>query len=534
MGKGRTMTIEAFIADLKPAFDDAAIVHPDGLESYTRNTSEYRRDVPLAVRPTTAEQVQHLVRTARAHKVPLYAFSQGKNWGLGSKLPVKDGCVLVDLRDMNRIIEVNDTFGYAVVEPGVTQRQLADHLAAMGSRHFLDVTGSGADTSLVGNSLERGVAYNSIRAEMLLAVEVVLGTGELLKPGWGHLPDPGLTPLNRYGVGPQMDGLFSQSNYGIVTRGTIQLVPRPEYQSTFMISLKDESQLGPLFEAMRELHHAGVLDSIVHVGNKRRGELTLTPLIYNKLKDLGQEATRERANAIVQSQLKGPWSALGILMGTKGVVGAMKKRVRQGLGRFGSIKFLTPGLLELAKTATGKVPVPMVKEANIFLLGVEPLMKLTNGNPTNAALHSTYWSISESSPAPDQPDDGPGGILFTAPMLPMTGEAVARSNEAIKQVGKEYGFDIAITYNMMHGRTIEGVVSLDFRRDDAQEVTRAQACLRALHQVHIDLGYYPYRMDIQNMDLMVDENDLFWQVARDFKSVLDPDNIIAPGRYNLV
>src|SRR5258708_4909082 len=74
------------------------------------------------------DEVLQIVSLANAHQIPLYPFSTGKNWGLGSKLPVVDGCVLVDLSRMDRIVEVNEAFAYAIIEPGVTQAHLAAHL----------------------------------------------------------------------------------------------------------------------------------------------------------------------------------------------------------------------------------------------------------------------------------------------------------------------------------------------------------------------------------------------------------------------
>src|SRR5260370_42151064 len=100
-------------------------------------------------------------------RLPLYPISPGCNWGLGSKLPVRDGAALVDLSRMDAIHEVNETHGYAVIEPGVTQRMLHEHLKNGQSSYFLSVTGSGAETSILGNALDRGIAHQGPRAEQI-------------------------------------------------------------------------------------------------------------------------------------------------------------------------------------------------------------------------------------------------------------------------------------------------------------------------------------------------------------------------------
>ena len=73
-----------------------------------------------AVSPTTVEQVQQIVGIANRYKIPLYAISTGRNLGYGGSSPNLSGSVIVDLKRMNRIIEVNTHEGYMIVEPGVS------------------------------------------------------------------------------------------------------------------------------------------------------------------------------------------------------------------------------------------------------------------------------------------------------------------------------------------------------------------------------------------------------------------------------
>ena len=51
---------------------------------------------------------------------------------------------------------------------------------------------------------------------------------------------------------------------------------------------------------------------------------------------------------------------------------------------------------------------------------------------------------------------------------------------------------------------------------------------------YVEQGFPPYRVGINSMHRVVDENDPYWKTVRDLKKALDPNNIIAPGRYNLV
>src|SRR5262249_21648108 len=130
------------------------------------NTSEFRpRKVVAVLRPSSVEDVRAIIRVARCTGVPVHPASSGRNWGFGSALPAWEPAALVDLGRMNRIADVNSRFLSAVIEPGVTQGQLADHLAALGGGLALNVTGAGRDTSVVGNVLDHGGGNRGARAD---------------------------------------------------------------------------------------------------------------------------------------------------------------------------------------------------------------------------------------------------------------------------------------------------------------------------------------------------------------------------------
>ena len=81
-----------------------------------------------AVAPAGVEQIQAVLRAASQHGVPLWTISTGKNFAYGGPAPRVGGTVVLDLKRMNRIIEVNEKHAYAVVEPGVSYFDLYRHL----------------------------------------------------------------------------------------------------------------------------------------------------------------------------------------------------------------------------------------------------------------------------------------------------------------------------------------------------------------------------------------------------------------------
>jgi len=111
-----------------------------------------------AVAPESAEQVQEIVRIANEYRIPLYPISTGKNLGYGGSAPVLSGSVVLDLKRMNRILEVDERNAFALVEPGVSYFDLYRHIQEQGLRLWIDCPDPGWG-SVIGNALDHGVGY---------------------------------------------------------------------------------------------------------------------------------------------------------------------------------------------------------------------------------------------------------------------------------------------------------------------------------------------------------------------------------------
>jgi 4-cresol dehydrogenase (hydroxylating) len=187
-------------------------------------------DSSAVLYPATTEQVQAVVRIANEHKVPLWPSSQGRNNGYGGPSPRVRGSVLVSLRRMNRVLEINHELAYAVVEPGVSWMDLHAALQEAGHEDLMVSVPDLGWGSVIGNTLDSGVTYLPLGMDFQAptGMEVVLANGELMRTGMGALPDSKAWHVYKRGLGPVLDPLFVQSNYGIVTRAGIWLMRRPE------------------------------------------------------------------------------------------------------------------------------------------------------------------------------------------------------------------------------------------------------------------------------------------------------------------
>ncbi|MFH0881156.1 MAG: FAD-binding oxidoreductase [Lentisphaerota bacterium] len=518
----------------------ALISDPHQVEMGIRNVTGLNREAEAILMPSTTDEVLQVVEIANRFQIPLYPVSGGRNWGLGSRMPVTHRCVVVDLNRMNRIREVNVEHHYAVVEPGVTQRQLYQYLCDQRLPLVMNVTGSGADTSLIGNALDRGVGYFAPRAGSLSSLEVVLGNGRLLKTGFGHYPHA----VNRHvypdGIGPSLDGLFFQSNFGIVTCAGVDLIPAPEARVSLVATLRRDDLLEPFMDAMARLAREGIVRSAVHIANRSRTEISMAPLIYQYLSEnkpaANPDTLKRESLDIIRREGFGPWSAVGGLFATRAMLRAMQHEIRGALKGIAHVQFISDELLKLGKWASHLLQwIPAMSRKKALLHAVEPLYGLSKGIPSDVALHSVGWPLGElPSREIKNPDEGQAGLLYCLPMIPLSGYRAQQTVLCTESVFVKYGFTPYITMNIVDAKALECVINLAFDRQSPEQVHSAHACIHELESVFMNEGLMLYRVGIDSMNRITSETDPFWQVVRDLKKVLDPQHIIAPRRYNLV
>ena len=181
------------------------------------------------VAPKEVEQVQEFVKVAGKHDIPLWVMSTGKNLAYGGAAPRVSGMIALDLKRMNWVIEVDEDLAYAVVEPGVSFFDLHNFLKVNNHKLWMSVPGPGWG-SVLGNGVERGLGsgFYGDHYDSSCGLEVVLPDGSLMRTGMGAMTGNKSFHLFKYGYGPAVDAIFTQSNYGIVTRMGRHLLPEPE------------------------------------------------------------------------------------------------------------------------------------------------------------------------------------------------------------------------------------------------------------------------------------------------------------------
>jgi 4-cresol dehydrogenase (hydroxylating) len=513
--------------------DDAAT-----LERYARSTAA-RSTMPVAVvRPATQAQVVALVQVAARFGVPVYPVSTGKNWGYGDACAVGSGQLLMELSRMNRIIEVDPELAYAVIEPGVTQQQLSDYLREHKLPLWMDCTGAGPDTSLMGNILERGFGHSPYgnRLQHVSGLQVVLASGEVLHTGFGHYPQARTTHVFPYGVGPFLDGMFTQSNFGIVTQIGLWLMPQSACLNHFLCKVVRHADIGALIDRLRPLRMDGTLRSIVHIGNDLRlisgGQVFPRDLAGDHacLPDALREELRIRAGV-------GAWMVSGALYGSAAQVAAARAALRRALrGSGAKVTFLNDGKLRLGALLgklLGNSSAGQQLRARVAMGNA--LFAMNRGIPNGRFLAGAYWRRRGGLP-PDFPKGADPardncGMLWVSPILPMRGAEVLALHALVEPVFREHGFDLFITLSMINERALGGVITVAYDKDDLAEVERARLCYRTCFARLMEAGYIPYRVGNQSMADLDPQRDVYWKTVARIKAALDPSGLIAPGRY---
>ncbi|XYJ08429.1 FAD-binding oxidoreductase [Telluria sp. B2] len=534
-GTGLGAALEAMAAVVGPVHllaDEAT------LAAYARSTAA-RAVRPLAVaRPSSADEVARLVRIAGAHGLAVYPVSTGKNWGYGDACAVGAGQLILDMSRMNRILRVDPELAYAVIEPGVTQRQLSDFLRAQGYPLWADCTGAGPDTSYIGNIMERGFGHSPYgnRLQHVAGMQVVLASGELLETGFGHYRQAKAAHLFPYGVGPFLDGLFTQSNMGIVTRLGIWLMPQAECVNHFLCSVPAHADIAQVVDALRPLRLDGTLRSILHIGNDMR--------VLSGGQVFPREAvpTGARLPPGLRSQLRtaggvGAWMVSGALYGSDAQVAAARSALRRALRPTRArAHFVTARSLELGALAgrlLGKTPLGRQLRARVAL--GESLFEMNRGVPNGRFLAGAYWRRRGGLPAAFPEAANPArdncGLLWVSPVLPLRGEDLLAVHALAEAQFERHGFDLFATFSMINERSLGGVLTIAYDKDDAEETARARACHDAVFHEMFDAGYIPYRVGSHSMAALDPTGDSYWRTVAALKTALDPQGVLAPGRY---
>ena len=445
------------------------------------------REVPLpdfVVLPKTAEEVQEIVKLANQHLFPIYPRSFGVNIA-GSALPYTAGGVVIDLKRMDRIIEINEDTMTATIEPGVTWGRLRKEANKKGLNTI--PIGGPYQTSPVGNHLLTNITFYSSKyhCDRAVTLKAVLPNGEMLRTGsWASAVGGDINPYFRYAYGPDVTGMFrgSLGNYGIIVEMVERLRPMAPVEKNIFFGF---DELAPCLKAMQAMERLEFSRTCQLYNKAFTGHIILAP---NKIMDPQQR--QDLMDRLPNYQI---FMGLG---GTEEMVEVFERVANETIAKFGGAPFS----LELGE--------------------MEILNQLAEG--ASRAIMHMFAPLS--------------GYATVIGCLPIT--HVAEINQLVKQIVAKYNLKdpfsgepldhqlLIVPYDRCSTVYVEQELLYDPAADQAQLLPVMQ-CLRDCYAQVV--GKYGATHTIPNKTLMKNMVPAYAQLLTGFKKMVDPNNIMMPG-----
>ncbi|GAA6048170.1 hypothetical protein JCM3770_003694 [Rhodotorula araucariae] len=467
----------------------------------------------VCITPGSTEEVQEVVKLANKHGVPISPISRGKNLGYGGRSPRLSGSIVVDLgKRMNRILEINTTDFYVVVEPGVSYEQLYAEVKRRGLEKTIMIDCPDLQWgSVLGNTMDRGVGYTAYGDHFgsHCSMTIVLPNGEVFHTGMGAAGEDNPSRyLFNYGFGPYADGLFTQSNYGICTSIGMWVQPHPGGYQSYMWTFENESDLPQIVELMRPLRISGVFGNVAQLRHSLVDIACLgTMNDFFPGRDTADWLSDDEFFEFVKTKFnaQGVWNFYGALYGPKAIRDCHWEIIKTEFSKVKGAKYYF---------------VDDLKEKSLLHYRDMTMQ----GIPNNHELQWLSWR-------------GPNyAHLFFAPISPTRGNHATTQYELCKALCKKYNFQYMGNF-CIGAREMHHILDLIYDPNNDDEKRRAQALMRELTWESAKLGYNEYRTHNFLMDQVAatygGNNQVQLRFQEALKDALDPNGILAPGKSGI-
>ncbi|WP_057832599.1 FAD-binding protein [Colwellia sp. TT2012] len=478
----------------------------------------------------------------------LYPISTGNNWGYGTSQPtgLANTIILLDLGRLTKITHFDSELGLVTVEPGVTQQQLSDFLHQHNHDYMVPVTGAGPSCSLLANALERGYGITPY-TDHFSAVTSIQGYWANGRPYQSAVYELDASEEKlvdktfKWGLGPYLEGLFTQSNLGIVSQMTLRLAKiKPDFTS-FFIQMADDSLLEAAVPLIREVlqDYEGIVGSINLMDQRR----LLSMFAKNPNGNDAHQVMLSNDINKLASELRAPsWTIVGSIYGSSRVVKVVKKEIDDIFKQLPCKRIYSNSLsIILANKTINILPpwlinkVPMLttiaEQLDSFNKGKEIML----GKPNKVALKLAYWRHKDADGF-DKDKLSPGqdgcGLLWYAPLIPMKANKMREFVEFIRATCPKFNIEPFITFTNLKHDCVDSTIPIVFDLSNPKAVNDAHNCLKMLVEQGLKKGFVPYRLNIDQQQWLLNKDSDFWQTVNQLKSSLDPNNILSQGRYN--
>ncbi|WP_239373746.1 FAD-binding oxidoreductase [Snodgrassella gandavensis] len=479
----------------------------------TKDTSSSSQRIEFIVYPETIEQIKQLVLLANKINLKLYPISTGNNWGYGSCHPPQAGCILVVLEKLNKI-SLDENLSLLTIGPGVTQSDLYNYFKEHDFEYMVPTTGAGPNCSIVGNALERGYGITPIADHFaaVMGIEAILPNGEIYQ---SPLIANNMAPILKWGIGAYLDGIFSQSNMGIVTSMTLMVEKKPASVQMF-VTYVSYGKLSKAISAIRTVlsQSKGNIGGI-NVMNANRISIMSDDYFLNT-----QKYSRESN-----------WLIIGTIYGEKKHVKATRSLIKKAFHPITKKTFfITSQTAKFIQKLSYIIPCYFGKLKK-SMLELPEIFGLFEGIPSHISLRLAYYknrtkeNVTDLEPARDQ-----CGLLWYSPLIPMKSDEFEKYINFVYTVCSKYSIEPAITLTSLSSNAFDSTLPLIFTPHSPEEKV-AYDCYHELLTTGRTLGFTPYRLHSAFMNTYFMSDAPHGKLTKQIKQIIDPNNIISPGRY---
>jgi FAD/FMN-containing dehydrogenase len=464
---------------------------PAALLAYSRDFSLSAPRTPNYIaRPKNTGEVQKIVRLANENSIPIVPCSSGIHFN-GNTIPNLGG-IMLDLRRMNKILEVDFDNKMVRVEPGVTWAQLQSEVARHKMMGLCPLLPHPLKSVLTSHLEREPMLIPKFEyAGSLVTLEVVFADGQAFRTGSACVPgfpDKSLAE----GVNPGGPGYLSynwliqgaQGTMGVVTWAKVKMAPRPRIDKTFFIP----------FEQLED-----AVQLVYNVQRRMLGEECLILNSVNLATILARKWPQDYDNL---RRILAPWTVIL-------VSGGGWRRPEE------KIEYEEEGLRE----AAAELHIPELPTSLPGLPGIERELPgmLRNAWPEK----KTYWKFASRGACQD---------IFFYTTLNYTPDLT----EAMSRVAADNGYcidDIGIYIQPMeYGRSCHFECSFPYNPGDADDVAMVSNLYAEAAETAIAMGGYFSRPYGLVADMVYDKAGSYTAALKKVKQVLDPNNIMSPGR----
>jgi 4-cresol dehydrogenase (hydroxylating) len=410
---------------------------------------------------------------------------------------------LVHLQYLDKILDYDPELGTVLIEPGVSQGQLFSFLESQNSDWVLDVTGSDKNASVVGNYLERGFGHTSHgdHESYSKALEVLTPDGKLFCPDLMSSGDSKIKGLYQHDLALNLEKLFYQTHFGIVTKLLIRLKPKNQRTCFCAVIVKSDEEVAEVLKKIGHLKASGVLSAVPHIANV--GRL--------------QKTTESKVN------LGAAWIATIDLSGRKEIVAARIKVLKKTLRGHRVVPFNDTQIKWLQRIARLIPPWFAVKNQ---LENLHLIKSLLAGKPVDEFVNRALYSDSGMRKR----------MSWLCPVFPLSHGHFQKVKSIVAEEFQSHGFNFSATLSLISDKCCVMIAEISVEQESSDRLISADQCYRRCHDRLLEAGYPFYRYGLRNGLLVhswMAKNPEYLKVYEVLKKHFDPHGVLSAGRWGI-